>query len=579
MLLTQDLAPHLAPLIHDLAIILGVAGIVSVICQRIHQPVVVGYIAAGLIVGPHTPPFPLVTDLDGIRLWAELGVIFLMFSLGLEFSFRKLTKIGFSAGIVTVLEVGLMTILGYGVGKILNYPEMDCVFLGSLLCISSTTIIIKALDELKLKSTDISDFILSLLIVEDLVAILVLVLLNTFVSHDAISGAILLRAVGKLILVIGGWFLCGYFFVPRFISYVGKVGTWETLTVTSLGLCLLLVVFSSYLQYSPALGAFIMGSLLAESSEANRIYSRIEPLKDLFSAVFFVSIGMLLDPHIMWEHKGTILLLSTVVICGKAIGVTISSLLTGQPLRIAIPVGFSMGQIGEFSFIIATLGITLDVIQKSLYPIVVAVSVLTTLFTPYSIRFSQNLAHRIESQLPKKWNRFLTRYSLGTKDFFSGAVQGEFFKHCFRWGINGIATSIVFILSSRLFVPWIQIHWTSHAMKAAGMGWFIAATVSSPSILAMFITFKKFSSLEHKKGAHFFLLKLDILLFFRLLTVVWLGFLGLSFFPVRYVILSIATFVIVFFTLFYRHIEVSYHWFERQFEHIFEESNKSDDSH
>ncbi len=553
--LAPHLAPHLAPMIRDLAVILVIAGMVSLLFQRIRQPVVLGYIIAGIIVGPHTPPFPLVSDIQSIRLWAELGVIFLMFSMGLEFSFRRLAKVGVSAAFTACIEVVFMLILGSALGRMLHYSLMDSLFLGAMLSISSTTIIIRTLDELKLKTRRFAEVIFGILVVEDILAILVLVMLTTIAVSGTVSSLVLLVAFGKLVLVVGGWFLAGYLIIPKVMRYVGRVGSDETLALISLGLCLALVVFASYFRYSVALGAFIMGSILAETSESHRIQERIAPLRDLFAAVFFVSIGMLLNPVLLWKNMGAVAIISIVTIVGKIVSTTLGSLLTGQHLKTSVQIGFGLAQIGEFSFIIATLGSLLNVTSDFLYPIAVAVSIVTTFTTPYLIRVSSPLATYLENHCPDRIKYAHSNYILWLEERkVDRSKQRDLYQTVFRWFLNGLIVSIVFVVSSRVLIPFLQTR-TSGLVWSAALGWGLAVGISSPFIWAMFS--------ERKSG---------LKLVFWGLSFVWLGALSLEFFPIHYVILI--TFGILFglFVLFYRQIEVSYRWFERQFLSTFQKN-------
>ncbi len=392
------MAMHLYPLIQDLAVILALSSIVSLICQRFRQPIVLGYLIAGVIAGPYTPPFSLVLDITGVKIWAELGIIFLMFSLGLEFSFRKLLKVGITAAVTGPLEAFFMLGVGFATGKFLGWNSTNSIFLGAILSISSTTIIIKALDELKLKRESFTQLVFGILIVEDLVGILILAGLSTLADPTGISGAKLALAAGKLILVVAAWVFLGLYTVPRLTNKIGRRASDETLTLVSLGLCLALVAFAAYLHYSAALGAFIMGALIAESDEIHRIEKLIEPIRNVFAAVFFVSIGMLLNPADIAKHWAMILLVTFLTIVGKLFSTTLGVRLTGHPLPGAIRVGFSLAQIGEFSFIIAGLGLTLGIMDPALYSIAVSVSVITTFTTPYLIRYSGTLAARLSSR-------------------------------------------------------------------------------------------------------------------------------------------------------------------------------------
>lgn len=445
---------HLAPLIRDLAVILGVAGIMTLLFQRIRQPVVLGYIIAGILIGPYTPPFQLVTDIPSIKTWAELGVIFLMFSLGLEFSFRKLIRVGGSAAITASFEVLFFVPAGYLVGKLLGWSSVDSLFLGAMLSISSTTIIIKALDELKLKKHRFAELIFGALIVEDLFAILLLVALGTVAVTQSLSVVALSMATLKLVLVVGGWFIAGYFVVPRFMRYVGRIGSDEMLTILSLGLCLALVVFANHFHYSTALGAFIMGSIIAESPVLPRVERNIASLRDLFGAIFFVSIGMLIDPRVLWNHLGTVVILCAFTIVGKILSTGFGALLSGQTLRNSVQVGFGLAQIGEFSFIIAQLGLSLKVTSDFVYPIAVAVSLVTTFTTPYLIRISGRAAIAIESWLPARLRNGINRYAtLAEARRAGGYDKKQDLRPLLRWGINGLTTSVIFVACSEWGLP------------------------------------------------------------------------------------------------------------------------------
>lgn len=566
---------ELAPLIRDLAVILLVAGLVSLLFHKIRQPVVLGYLIAGMIVGPYTPPFPLVRDLPSIHTWAELGVIFLMFSLGLEFSFRKLASVGLSASITGLFEVVVMVLLGFGTGRVLGWSYMDSVFLGAMLSISSTTIIIRALDELRLKTRRFAEMIFAVLVVEDLVAILLLVALSTFVSHRTLAGMEIIRSAAKLIMVVGGWFLAGYFVIPRFIRYVGRVGTNEMLTLISIALCLALVVFAAHFQYSAALGAFIMGSILAESTESQRIEERLESLRDLFAAIFFVSIGMLIDPATIFKNLGPIFLITLVTIVGKVLSTTLGALITGQTLRTSIQVGFGLTQIGEFSFIIAGLGQALGVTSHFLYPIAVAVSVITTFLTPYMIRSSHDFAVYLEDRLPVRVKGALTQYSTWVQERQADAGQRKEFNQFFlRWISNGIVVSLVFVTSTKELLPWI-VEQMGRSIWAFALAWSFTAFVASPFIWGMGSSFRLFYANQKDSEVAAKTARIGILLFFRMTSLVWLGALSVGFFPIRYVFLVVSLLVFTLFVLFYHQVGLFYAWFEKNFLATFEIAEKT----
>lgn len=406
---------HLPALVTDLGIILGAATIVTMLFKKLKQPVVLGYIVAGLMVSPNTPVLPSITEAQTIQIWAEIGVIFLLFGLGLEFSFKKLKEVGGPASITGVTEVIFMLAIGYAAGKLLGWSEMDSIFLGGILSISSTTIIIRAFEELGVKHKKFASVVFGVLIVEDLVAILLLVLLSTISVKQNFQGDELMLSSLKLVFFLIIWFILGIFLLPSLIRNCKKMLNDEMMLILSISLCLGMVFFATSVGFSPALGAFIMGSLLAETSEGKRIEHLIEPVKNLFAAIFFVSVGMLIDPKILIENWGSVLVITFITILGKVISSSLGALLSGQTLKHSIQTGFSLAQIGEFSFIIATLGLTLNVTSSFLYPVAVAVSVITTFTTPYLIKYSGPFAEWLEKVLPKKLVESIYRYSSSTQ--------------------------------------------------------------------------------------------------------------------------------------------------------------------
>ncbi|MFL5814013.1 MAG: cation:proton antiporter [Bdellovibrionia bacterium] len=384
---------HFPSIIQDLAVILGAAALASILFQKIKQPVVLGYLLAGLVIGPHTPPFSLVVDEPGIRVWSELGVIFLMFSLGLEFSFKKLLSVGKTAAFTGPFEAIFMLALGFASGKLIGLSSTDSIFLGAILSISSTTIIIKALEELKIKKERSSQLIFGILVVEDLAGILILVALSTFASSggESVSVPGLLLEAAKLIGIVASWIAIGSWLLPRLAASVSKRFGNEALVLFALSLCLFLVSLSAYFHYSVALGAFVMGAILGESSVVHEIEKLLEPIRDVFGAIFFVSIGMLLNPADLQTYWKMILLVTVLTIGGKFISTFIGAKITGQTREDSLKAGLSLAQIGEFSFIIAGLGVDLGVMSRYLYPVAVATSVITTFTTPYMIRFAQQI--------------------------------------------------------------------------------------------------------------------------------------------------------------------------------------------
>lgn len=399
----------------DLALILISAGIITLIFKWLKQPLVLGYIVAGVLAGPYVDIFPTVADTASVSTWAEIGVVFLLFALGLEFSFKKLINVGPTAFITATTEVITMLLVGYLVGQLLGWSSMNSIFLGGMLSMSSTTIIIKAFDDLGLRNQKFTGIVFGTLVVEDLVAILMMVLLSTMAATRDFAGEAMLGGLLKVTFFLILWFLVGIYVLPAFFRKVRKLMNDETLLIISLGLCLGMVVLATAAGFSAALGAFIMGSILAETIEAEHIERIIKPVKDLFGAIFFVSVGMLVDPAVLVEYAWPVLLITLATIVGKSIFSSLGVLLSGQPLKTSIQSGFSLAQIGEFAFIIAALGVSLGLMDSVIYPIIVAVSVITTFTTPYFIRLSEPFAAWLYKVLPDKTIAYLNRYSSGSR--------------------------------------------------------------------------------------------------------------------------------------------------------------------
>lgn len=400
---------HIPPLISDLAIILIVAGVVTLLFKKMNRPVVLGYILAGLLVGPEVSFLPTVHDKEAIQIWADIGVIFLLFGLGLEVNLKKLAEVGFGSGVTSLIQVLAMIGIGYGVGALLGWSPMDGLFLGGMLAISSTMIVIKAVDDLGYKQKKFMNLVLGVLIVEDLFAILILVLLTTISISNQFQGKELLLSSSKLIFFITICFIGGMFFIPWILRKFRSILNEETRLIFSLGLCLLMVLLATKSGFSPALGAFVMGIILSKTPEGERIEETLLPVKNLFAAIFFVSVGMLIDLEMFKIHWFSIIVVSIVTIIGKGLSTTFGALLSGQNLKDSVQSGMSLAQIGEFSFIIATLGLSLNVTSDFLYPIVVAVSVITTFTTPYLISYSEKTYQLIESKIPKSWHKRLSQ--------------------------------------------------------------------------------------------------------------------------------------------------------------------------
>lgn len=410
---------HLPHLIKDLGLILVLAGITTLLFKWLKQPVVLGYLLAGLLVSPHFPFLPNISEIDNIRIWADIGVIFLLFTLGLEFSFKKLMKVGGSAAIIAFVEITAMLGIGFLLGYFMGWPIMDAIFLGGILSIASTTIIIRSFEELGVKGKKFVELVFGILIIEDLIAVVLMVVLSTISVSRQFQGVEMINSVLKLIFFLALWFISGIFFIPSILSKIQKHLNDETMLILSIGFCLFMVILASQAGFSPALGAFIMGSILAETTQAERIEHLIKPVKDLFGAVFFISVGMLINPHLLMQYAGPIAIITIIFVVAKIFHVTAGALLAGQPMKTSLYAGMSMGQIGEFSFIIATLGLTLNVTSDFLYPIAVAVSAITTFTTPYLIKLAQPLFQLLEKALPARWKKTLDRYSQGTQTISS----------------------------------------------------------------------------------------------------------------------------------------------------------------
>ena len=404
---------QLTPLISDLALILICAGIMTLIFKKLKQPLVLWYIVAGFICTPHFKFTPSVVDSASIHIWSEIGVIFLLFALGLEFSFKKLMKVGGSAVISACTIIFCMILVGVFVGWTFGWNRMDCIYLGGMLAMSSTTIIYKAFDDMGLRQQRFAGLVLSILILEDILAIVLMVMLSTMAVSQNFEGGEMVYSILKLLFFLILWFVVGIYGIPLFLKRVRKLMSDETLLIVSLALCFGMVYLAALVGFSPAFGAFIMGSILSETIESEHIGKLVSPVKDLFGAIFFVSVGMMVDPAMIVEYKYQILVIVLAVLLGQTIFGTTGVLLSGQPLKTAMQCGFSLTQIGEFAFIIASLGVSLKVTSHFLYPIVVAVSVITTFLTPYMIRLAVPAYNVIDKYMPSRWRRLLDRYSSG----------------------------------------------------------------------------------------------------------------------------------------------------------------------
>ena len=405
---------HLDPIISDLALILAVAGVTTLLFKWLKQPVVLGYIVAGFLCSGN---FLLqgVSNMGNVDIWAEIGIIFLLFSLGLEFSFKKLMNVGGPALMTALVVIVGMMCSGFMAGRALGWTSTDSIFLGGMLSMSSTTIIIKAFDDLGLRSQKFTSLVFGVLVVEDLFAVVLMVMLSTLFVQRAVEHVVIAEQLFKLIFFLILWFVVGIYLIPTFLKKIRKFLNQETLLVISLGLCLIMVVLATYAGFSSALGAFIMGSILAGTVQAESIEKVIAPVKDLLGAVFFVSVGMLVEPAMLVQYIVPIVFLTVVVIVGQIFYGTLGFLVSGQNLKIALQSSFSLAQIGEFAFIIASLGLSMGVTSSFLYPVAVAVSVVTTFTTPFIIRLSDPAYHRINRLIPKRMKALLARYSAGSQ--------------------------------------------------------------------------------------------------------------------------------------------------------------------
>lgn len=476
---------HLPDLIRDLGIILITAAVVTLIFKRFKQPVVLGYLIAGFFLSPHFPFFIGVEDTDSIHIWAEIGVIFLLFGLGLEFSFKKLSRVGKSAGITAFVEAAFMLGIGFATGKMIGWNNIDSIYMGGILSISSTTIIVRAFDELNLKGKKFVSLVFGILIVEDLIAILLLVLLTTVAVTNSLSGSALATATFKLGFFLTLWFLVGIYIIPILLNFIRKLLNPETTVVVSLALCLLMVIIATNVGFSAPLGAFIMGSILAETKEGKKIEHLLNPIKDLFAAVFFVSVGLMINPTILFQYGGIILIITFVTIFGKIFSTTIGALLSGQSLKTSMHAGMSLAQIGEFSFIIATLGLTLKVTSDFIYPIAVAVSAITTFTTPYLIKNSSFLYEILSKRIPLNFQERLSNYET---TFSTKSEVGVFGLLWQAYGIR-ILLNITVVIGIALFTENIILghiySLSSQSKEIPGIGAVIAIVLAAPFLWAI----------------------------------------------------------------------------------------------
>lgn len=489
---------ELDPLIKDLALILVVAGIVTLVFKRLKQPLVLGYIMAGFVVSPQFPYTISVVDIDNVRAWADIGVIFLLFALGLDFSFKKILKMGMAPVIAACTIIFCMMVSGMTVGKMFGWTHMDCIFLGGMLAMSSTTIIYKAFDDMGLRQQRFTGLVMSVLILEDVLAIVLMVMLSALAHGSSPDGGEMIGIVVRILFFLVLWFVVGIFLIPMFLRRMRGVINDETLLVVALGLCFLMAVVSAEVGFSSAFGAFVMGSILAETIEAEKIIRVVEPVKNLFGAIFFVSVGMLVEPSVIAEYAVPIVVLVLAILMGQAVFGSFGYLISGQPLKTAMKCGFSMAQIGEFAFIIASLGLSLGVIGKFLYPVVVAVSVITTFLTPYMIRFATPCYTLMERRLPPRVIATLNGITLSRPS--TSAAKSKWKSLLTQMATNTLVYSIlsfaVIFLMFTFLLPFVRHllvgwHWTANFICGA-----ITVMVMSPFLRAMVM--KKNHSREFK---------------------------------------------------------------------------------
>ncbi len=486
---------HLTPLISDLALILICAGITTLIFKKLKQPLVLGYIVAGFLCSPHFQFTPSVADEVNMQIWSEIGVIFLLFALGLDFSFKKMLKSGSSTVIAACTIIFCMILIGMFVGWLFGWKQMDCMFLGGMLAMSSTTIIYKAFDDMGLRQQRFAGIVLSILVLEDILAIVLMVMLTTLAVSKNFEGGEMAYSIVKLVFFLVLWFVVGIYLIPLFLRRVRKLMSNETLLIVSLALCFGMVVLAAKVGFSPAFGAFVMGSILSETIDSERIEHLVNPVKDLFGAIFFVSVGMMVDPAMIVEYIGPIIVIVLAILVGQTVFGTGGVLLSGQPLKIAVQCGFSLTQIGEFAFIIASLGVSLNVTSHFLYPIVVAVSVITTFFTPYMIRLSGPAYRLVDAHLPRFWKELLRRYSAGTSTINHQNNWKKLLTAILRIVlVYSVLCVAVMVLSFNLFLPLLVSALGDFWGKVAGAA--VTIVLVAPFLRAMIM--KKNHSIEFK---------------------------------------------------------------------------------
>lgn len=574
--MNEDL--HLAS---DLALILISAGVITLVFRWLKQPLILGYIVAGFLVGPHFDLFPNVASTVMVDQWAELGIIFLLFALGLEFSFKKLLNVGSSALITSITIFLGMFLVGLGVGRAMGWSSMESIFLGGMLSMSSTTIIIKAFDDLGLKKQPFTTIVFGTLVVEDLLAILLMVLLSTAAVSKQFAGGEMLQSMLKLGFFLILWFLVGIYLIPSFLKWTRKIMNDETVLILGLGLCFGMVVLAGYAGFSSALGAFVMGSILAETLEGEHLARTMKGVKDLFGAIFFVSVGMMVDPAIIVQYWKPILILTVVVMTCIPVFATTGVLIAGRPLKLAVRAGFSMAQIGEFAFIIAALGSSLKVMQPFIYPVIVSVSVITTFTTPYFIRLSEPFSLWLYKKLPVRWMQKLDTYASGS---LSVNRKSDWKKLLTTYVLRVLLYSVLLIAilvgAAHFLEPYMLSHWAPRVgeLAAKWMCAIITVLAMSPFLIAI--------GMYRGKSNHFLFQKLwadsrsnrgplvALILFRSFLALAFLGSVFFHFFPLsHWTVLAILVAIAAFIFISRKNIR----YFEHIEDHFFSNLNQKED--
>ncbi len=501
ILATATTALSIESLISDLAFILILGAFTTVFFKWIKQPVVLGYIVAGFLASPNFTYLPSVTTESNIDFWAQIGIIALLFSLGLEFSFKKLMNAGGSAVVTALIIMGGMMCAGFAIGHVLGFSNINCLFLGGMLSMSSTTIIIKAFNDLGIQHKKFASLVFAVLIVEDLFAVVMMVILSSIAVNNSVAGGEMLYSISKLVFFLVMWFLVGVIVLPSLLNRIRAYLNSETLVLVSMGLCLGMAVVSVMCGFSLALGAFVMGSILAGTSFAERIERVIMPIKDLFGSVFFISVGMMVNPDVIVTYAGPILALSAVVIVGMIVFGTSGMLITGQSLKVAMESGFSLTQIGEFAFIIATLGMSLGVLDSTIYPIVVAVSVLTTFTTPYFIRMADPAYNIVAKMLPRNLRFLINRYTTdaGTDAATNTLWQSVLRRYVWRILIYAAILITIVLLSKGWLLPMLTHFNEKWGRLICAL---VTLTAMSPFLFALAIPASKSSERRQLKNAN-----------------------------------------------------------------------------